>query len=86
MFEVLLHNKALKYYESLDKIKARRINQAIEIMMKNPMEGQHIKRLKGMLKGKYRFAVGDLRIIYIVNLENKTILVEAIGPRGDIYK
>jgi len=30
--------------------------------------------------------VGDLRIVYRVNSEEKTVLIEAIGPRGDIYK
>lgn len=86
MYKVLIHNKALKYYESLDKAKARGINKAIEILSNNPLEGQHIKRLHGRLEGKYRFAAGDLRIVYSVTRENKTVLIEAIGPRGDIYK
>jgi mRNA interferase RelE/StbE len=86
MYKVLIHNKALKYHESLDKTRARRINKAIEILSSNPSEGQHIKRLKGILEGKYRFASGDLRIVYSVDRENKTVLIEAIGPRGDIYK
>jgi mRNA interferase RelE/StbE len=86
MYKVFSHKKAVKYYESLDEKTAKRINKAIEAMSRNPLEGLHIKRLRGTQEGKYRFAVGDLRIVYWVNEEEKTIFIEAIGPRGDIYK
>ena len=42
------------------------------------------KRLRGTHEGKYRYAVGDLRIVYSVNREEKTVLI--MGPRVDIYK
>lgn len=86
MYKAFPHKKAAKYYESRDDKTAKRINKAIEAMCRNPMEGLHIKRLRGRHDGKYRYAVGDLRIVYRVNVEEKTILIEAIGPRGDIYK
>ena len=86
MYKVFPHKKAVKYYESLDDNTAKRINKAIDAMCRNPLEGPHIKRLRGKYEGKYRYAMGDLRIIYRVNEEEKIILIEAIGPRGDIYK
>ena len=86
MHKVFPHKKAVKYYESLDDKTAKRINKAIEGISSNPLEGPHIKRLMGRHEGKYRYAVGDLRIVYRVNIEDKTILIEAIGSRGDIYK
>lgn len=86
MYKVFPHKKAVKYYESLDDKTAKRINKAIEVMSNNPLEGPHIKRLRGTHEGKYRYAVGDLRIVYRVNEKEKIILIEAIGPRGDIYK
>jgi mRNA interferase RelE/StbE len=86
MYKVFPHRKAGKYYESLDDKTAKRINKAIEAMCRNPIEGPHIKRLRGPHEGKYRYAVGNLRIVYRVNVKEKTILIEAIGPRGDIYK
>lgn len=55
-------------------------------IINNPLEGIHIKKLKGRLEGKYRYHPGDLRIIYFVSLHNRTIYIEAIGPRGDVYK
>jgi mRNA interferase RelE/StbE len=86
MYKVSLHKKAVKYYESLADKTVRRINKAIEAMSNNPFEGPHIKRLRGTHEGKYRYAAGDLRIVYRVNEEEKIILIEAMGPRGDIYK
>ena len=86
MYKVSLHKKAVKYYEKFDDKTAKRINKAIETMSINPFEGLHIQRLNGRLEGKYRYTVGDLRIVYSVNVEEETILIEAIGPRGDIYK
>lgn len=86
MYEVSLHKKAVKYYESLDDKTDRRINKAIEEISDDPFEGSNIKRLRGRYEGKYRYAVGYLRIVYRVNAENKIVFIEAIGPRGDVYK
>jgi len=64
MYKPFLFKKAANYYKNLDAKAVQRINQAIEKMIANPMEGPHIKRLRGQLLGKYRYAVGDLRIVY----------------------
>lgn len=86
MYRVELYKQAAKYYDKLDAKTRRRISAAIEMMMKNPHEGPHIKKLKGRLEGKYRYDTDGLRIIYFIEEIGKTIYVEALGPRGDIYK
>jgi mRNA interferase RelE/StbE len=86
VYKVLPHKKAVKYYEGLDDKTAARINKAIDRISENPREGQNIKKLSGRLEGKYRCKVGDLRIVYKIDENSKTVLIEAIGPRGDIYK
>ena len=43
MYKAQPHKRAAKYYKSLDDKTARRINRAVEEIMKNPREGQHIK-------------------------------------------
>jgi mRNA interferase RelE/StbE len=48
--------------------------------------GVNIKKLQGRLSGKYRMRVGELRIIYSVDEGVGLILIEAIGPRGSVYK
>ena len=86
MYKAQPHKRAAKYYKSLDDKTARRINRAVEEIMRNPREGQHIKKLTGKYEGKYRYEVGGLRIIYRILEDEKVVLIEAIGPRGDIYK
>ena len=86
MYRVSLHKKAVKYYDNLDARTAKKINKAIEEIGENPFEGPHIKKMRGTYEGKYRYAAGDLRIIYMVDTESRIILIEAIGPRGDVYK
>ena len=86
MHKLEFYKQAAKYYSKLDTKTQRRINIAVNEMVKNPLEGPHIKKLKGRLEGKYRYDVGGLRIIYYVDTDDKIIYVEAIGSRGDIYK
>jgi len=86
MYKPLLYKRAAKYYQGLDPKKSQRINQAIAKIIENPLEGPHVKKLRGSYEGKYRYAVGNLRIVYEVDLDKQVVLIEAIGPRGDIYK
>ncbi len=86
MYEVFPHKKVVKYYENLDDRTAERINKGIDKISSNPFESTRIKKLKGKLEGKYRYNLGDLRIVYSVDKEKKSIFIEAIGPRGDVYK
>lgn len=60
MYKIFPHKKAAKYYDSLDNKTARRINRAIDAISKNPLEGPHIKRLRGIHEGKYRYKMGCL--------------------------
>ncbi len=48
--------------------------------MNNPFDVNKTKRLKGRLEGKYHYVIGNLRIIYSVDEEKKTIYIETIGP------
>ncbi len=86
MYSVELYKQAAKYYTKLDVKTQKRIDNAVDVMMKNPREGLHIKKLKGRLDGKYRYDTDGLRIIYYVDEGDKIVYIEAIGPRGDIYK
>jgi len=86
MYKAEFYKQAARYYKNLDAKTKRRINIAIDEMIKNPFEGTHIKKLKGILKSKYRYDIGQFRVIYYVDMDSKTIYVEAMGPRGDIYK
>ena len=45
-----------------------------------------LKSLSGELQGSYRMRVGDIRIVYSIDEAAKTVFVEVIGFRGDVYK
>ena len=49
MYKVQLYKDAAKYYEKLEAKMQKRINVAIEDIIKSPFEGMHIKKLKGRL-------------------------------------
>jgi len=44
------------------------------------------KRLKGELLGKWSLRIGAYRIIYIINEEDKTIILLTVRPREKVYK
>jgi len=85
MYEVIVSQEAEKYYKRQDKETKGRINKAIEYLSSEPLVGTHIKRLRGELEGKYRYALGGLRIIYMVDRRGRFVKVLAIRTRGDIY-
>ena len=70
--------KAVKYINSADKPTKRRLKEAIE-----KIPSGDIKRLKG-IEEAYRLRVGDLRVLF--TLENDTIYIYNIIPRGQAYK
>lgn len=70
--------KAIKYINSADGTTKKRLKNAIE---KIPFGD--IKKLTG-LENEYRLRVGDLRVLF--TLENGTITINEIKPRGQVYK
>jgi mRNA interferase RelE/StbE len=64
----------------------RRLNKCIDSLAEGPIFGIHIKRLHGELEGKYRYEMGGFRIVYEVNIKNKTVEIKSIRGRGDIYR
>ena len=85
MYEVRLSRRARRYYERVDADTARRLGRCFEALSKDPYGGGDIKPLKGM-KGVYRFRVGDLRVIYEVEVDKRVVKVYSILPRGEAYK
>ena len=69
---------SVKVINSMDKATKQRIKADIEKIPKGD-----IKPLKG-ISGTYRLRVGDWRILFSYP-EDGTILIEKIGPRGDVY-
>jgi mRNA interferase RelE/StbE len=61
-----------------------RIIEAIESLSENPFPVQS-RKLKGS-ESSYRLRVGDYRVIYHVDTENKVVTVYNARHRKDVYK
>ena len=84
-FEVLLMPAALKFYKSCPEELAKRLNKCFEDLEANPFWGPNIKVLKGE-KRRYRYRIGDYRVIYGVDKENNKVFVTLIASRSSVYR
>lgn len=84
-YTVRLTSKASKFYASADKPLANKIARCFEVLEKTPFSHPNIKPLKGKLKGRYRYRIGNYRVVYRVNNESVEVEVLQISPRGDVY-
>ena len=86
MYEILVSHEAEKYYKKQDRKTKRRLNQCLDQLAHGPLFGSHIKRLHGELEGRFRYQVGELRIVYEVQVKEQIVNIIAIKTRGDVYK
>lgn len=77
--EISYARAAVKVINGMDKATKQRIKAAVE-----KIPAGDIKPLKGS-NGSYRLRVGGWRILFSYP-EHDIILIEKIGPRGDVYK
>ena len=68
----------------IDRKYITKILIAVESLSDNPFPKQS-KKLKDS-KATYRYRVGDYRIIYQVNLQNKIVTIYHVRHRKDAYK
>jgi mRNA interferase RelE/StbE len=86
MFNINLTKEAAKYYRKCDKKTKRLLNECFQTLKESLSESPNVKRLHGELEGLYRYRMGSLRLICSIDEENSTVIIVAIGSRGDIYK
>lgn len=77
--EISYAKAAVKVINGMDKATKQRIKSAIE-----KIPAGDIKPLRGS-NGSYRLRVGGWRILFSYP-EDGIILIEKVGPRGDVYK
>jgi mRNA interferase RelE/StbE len=84
-YKVKWNEKVVDDLKNIDKKQAGKIIDKINnYLIKEPVSLG--KPLKGMFKGMYRFRIGDFRVIYTINKEEKEINIMVIGHRKKIYK
>jgi len=85
MHHVHILKSASRDLARLDKLVGRRIVQRINWLTEN-LNDIRPEALTGDLAGLYKLRVGDYRVIYEVIHKEKSIVIHAIGHRGEIYR
>lgn len=84
-FQVFLMPQALKFYKACPEELANRLNKCFEDLETNPFWGPNIKLLKGE-KRRYRYRIGDYRVVYGIDKENNKVIVTLIASRPVAYR
>jgi mRNA interferase RelE/StbE len=86
MYKIIFHKNAARNYRNADTKLQSRIHTAVDTILDNPRYHVHIKKLEGELQDMYRYRLGNLRILYEIHEDLKTIRIKAIEGRGSVYK
>ena len=86
MYDVRLTLEALRAYREAEGVLVRKINRCLDYLSFNPYAHPNIKRLSGAYRGRWRFRLGDWRIIYCVDEGRKEVTVMAICHRREAYR
>lgn len=80
MFNVEAKKRTLKIIKKLDENRKNRIKEVITTLKSDPIPFRKfdVVKLRGY-ENTYRIRVGDLRIVYEVNWNEKRILIHFIG-------
>ena len=96
MHRLELSRHALRAMRRIPQDRTRQIFDALEelLPMSDPTTHPNLKAMKGDWRGCWRMRIGSYRAVLAINPDPKAesgekvmlVLVEAVGPRGDIYK
>lgn len=83
-FTPKLAKEAFKYWSGLDAPTRLRIKHKIDEICLDPFDIKYSKPLEGTDKRSAR--VGSYRILFLVQIEERMILIAHITPRGHNYR
>lgn len=85
MYRLDFSHQGRASFTSLDKEIAQRILVKLKWLVRN-IESISLLPLKGSLSGLYKLKVGDWRVIYEVNRNEKVVTVHKAGHRKEVYR
>ena len=83
-YKVYLLKSSDRDIRKIDKQEIKRIVESIKSLEENPFPKQS-KKLKGS-ESSYRLRIGDYRILYEVDIQNKIVEIFHIRHRKDAYR
>ncbi len=84
-YKIIWHKAALDDLKRLDISVRQKIFEKVETYLARDPIGLG-KPLKQNLAGMFRCRYGDYRIIYVVNISEKSMAILEVGHRKEIYK
>lgn len=85
-YKVIVHKRAARYLKGLPEFQKQRIIQSLRELENGITGKMDVKSMAGEWKGYYRMRIGDIRVIFWIEHKLKTIYVDHIGSRGDVYQ
>jgi mRNA interferase RelE/StbE len=85
MYKVDLSAKAQKFYKKADQPLARKVARCFEQLEQDPLHHSNVKPPKGKLAGRFRYRVGDYRVVYQIDNQNQMVAVLRIAHRSEAY-
>lgn len=85
IYKINFSQQGKKSLQSIDREIGQRILDKLKWLAENINDVNPLP-LHGRLSGLYKLTVGDYRVIYELNHNEKVITVHKIGHRRDIYK
>ena len=85
MYEVCLSAEAQNFYNKTSLATVKKINKCLLILEQAPYNHPNITALRGNLAGRYRYRIGDYRIVYLVDEDSKVVSVTLIAHRSKVY-
>ena len=82
-WRIIFARTAEKELAKLSNEMRLRLGRAIRSLEDDPIPAQ-VKRLKG--RTEFRMRVGDYRVLYTVEHENRIVTISALGHRRDVYR
>ena len=85
MYKVIILPTAFEDLSRIDKPIAKRITDKITWLSEN-LDNIAPLPLKGNLSGFYKLKIGDWRVLYEIDYDERVITVHKVGHRKEIYK
>ena len=83
LYKAALTKNFLRELKKLPENVRKRVLTAVDELIRNPFLGV---RLRGELKGKWRWRVGKYRIIYRIDQTSQLVIFLDVGLRKKIYE
>jgi len=84
-YTVFYSRESEKYLRRLTPTSLKRILSRIEKLAENPFEADNniVKLVE--TESSFRLRIGDIRVIYYVDIKKRSIYINKIAPRGSAY-